>query len=145
MVTSGSVARAVGCESLRPSIRLHGDSAIEICSLGDAHARRANVAANIRGLTDLDALLGAHVALDAAVDVDRVGVHGGDHFTLGADDDALLVMDGALDAAFDLDVFLSLEFAFETQRRTEDRYAFIAGIVGAAHQFSPWGLRGAGV
>src|SRR5687768_13755427 len=35
-----------GGGSVRPSIRLHRDSAIEICSLGDAHAGRADVAAD---------------------------------------------------------------------------------------------------
>src|SRR5215213_4322445 len=111
MVFSGSAARAGGGGSLRPSIRLHDDSAIEIRSLCDAHAWRADVAAHDRGLTNLDALLGVHVALNPAVDVDRCGVHCGDHFAFRADDDALLMVDRAFDAAFDLDVFLGFELA----------------------------------
>src|SRR4030095_13116062 len=73
MVFSVSAARAGG-GSLRPSIRFHGDSAIEIRSLCDADARGADVAADHRRLTDLDTLAGAHVALDLAVDVDARGI-----------------------------------------------------------------------
>src|ERR1043165_7932831 len=51
-----------GGGSERPSIRLHRDSAIEICSLVDADAGRAQIAADHRRLTDLDALLGDDVA-----------------------------------------------------------------------------------
>src|SRR3954471_10151606 len=102
MVFSGLAARgAGGGGSWRPSIRLHRDSAIEICSLCDAHARRAQIAAHDRRLTDLDALLGVHVALHAAIDVDDGGIDLGDHFALLAHDDALLMLDRALDAAFD--------------------------------------------
>src|SRR5688572_2141157 len=113
-----------GGGSVRPSIRLHRDSAIEICSLGDAHAGRADVAADHSRLTDLDAFLGDHVALDLAVDVDALGIDGGDDFALGTHDHFLLVVDRALDSALDLDVFLGSEFALEAQRRTEYRHAF---------------------
>ena len=136
---SGS-RRRWGGGSLRPSIRLHRDSAIEIRSLCDAHARRAKIAAHDRRLTDLDALLGAHVALHLAIDVDGRGVDGGDHFALLADDDALLVMDRAFDAAFDLDVFLGFQFALETQRRAKHRHAFTR-VMGLLIKTLPWGCR----
>src|SRR5689334_957996 len=74
---SASTGRAGGGGSERPSIRLHRDSAIEICSLVDAHAGGAEVAADHSRLTDLDALLGDDVALDLAVDVDALGMDGG--------------------------------------------------------------------
>src|ERR1700754_1471853 len=106
MLFSGSAARSGGGGSLRPSIRFHGDSAIEIRSLCDADARGADVAADHRRLTDLDALAGAHVALHFAVDIDARGIHRGNDFALGPNDHTLLVMNRAFDAAFDLDVFL---------------------------------------
>src|SRR5436190_16691152 len=95
MVFSGSAACAGDGGSLRPSIRFHGDSAIEIRSLCDADARRANVAAHDRRLTDLDALAGDHVALDFAVDVDARGIHRSDDLALGTDDHTLLVVNRA--------------------------------------------------
>src|SRR5688572_24805462 len=125
MVFSGSAARAGGGGSLRPSIRLHGDSAIEIRSLCDADARGAEIAAHDRRVADLDALFGAHVANHFAVDVDLRGMDRRHDFAFGANDYALLVVDRALDAAFDLDVFLGFELALEAQRRAEDRQAFV--------------------
>src|SRR5690349_4932101 len=127
---SVSAARAGG--SLRPSIRFHGDSAIEVRSLCDTDARGADVAAHDRRLTDLDALAGDHVALDLSVDVDARGVHRSDDLALGTDDHALLVVNRALDAAFDLDVFLGLELALEAQRRAEYRHAFVRCV----HEYS---------
>src|SRR5262245_29853481 len=96
---SGRLGGGGGSE--RPSIRLHRDSAIEICSLGDAHAGRADVAADHSRLTDLDALASGDVALDLAVDVDALRIDGGDDFALGTHDHSLLMMDRAFDAAFD--------------------------------------------
>src|SRR5262245_7460080 len=138
MVFSRSAARGAGgcCGSLRPSIRFHGDSAIEVCSLGDGDARRTEIAAHDRRLTDLDGFLGAHVALHATIDVDGGGIDLGDHFALLANDDSLLVLDRALDAAFDLDVFLGFQLAFEAQGRAKHRHAFVRRVT--AHQLLPW-------
>src|SRR4051812_24989727 len=57
---SVSAGRAGGC-LLGSDARFHGNAAIEICSLGDADTRRADVAAHDCRIADLDALLGVHV------------------------------------------------------------------------------------
>ncbi len=91
--------------------RLHFDLSLEERALGDPHARRENIAFDLRGGTHAHRFGGIHITLDFAVNDDDACANITLHGTIGAHRQALRMRDRTFHAALNDQIFLSRQFA----------------------------------
>src|SRR5438552_3877749 len=98
------------------------DGAFEVGAVLDHDPRGGQIAVHRTVLLDLDAVLGAQIALHGAVDHNFAGDNIGGHFRGRADSELPLVeLDQSFDRAIDLQIFAPSDFALHMQAGTEPR------------------------
>src|SRR5690606_1269813 len=113
-------AAATLAERRFDGLGIHLDRAFEAGTVLEHDARRRDVAANLRALTDADPLRADQVAFHVAFDVDRVREDVRVDLALRADRQRVVAqLHRAVDLAFDDEVFLATQVSVDVDRRAD--------------------------